>query len=257
MIKNRRAGNAAVGKGAADALPRRSRYAAIAGGALLCWAVAALYYQSPAAGLLFAPLGLLAPGWVRRQTERWRRDRLKHQFKDALQSIASSLSAGRSVDNAILSVSDDLRMIYPDPQTDIRAAFERIGSRMRNGDSMERCLASFGERSRIEDIRVFADVVSTAKRSGGDLAAAVRGAAAQLADKMEVERELAVILARKRFEARLMLAAPFVFVVFLASTAPDYMAPLYGGIGYALLTAMLAVHAGCFYLADRIMSIEL
>jgi len=247
----------ARGMTAAGALPRRRRYAAIAGGALLCWGIAALYYQSMAIGLLFVPLGLLAPGRVQRRMELWRRDRLKHQFKDALQSIASSLAAGRSVDNAILSVSDDLRMVYPDPRTDIRQAFERIGSRMRNGDSMELCLASFADRSGIEDIRVFADVVATAKRSGGDLVAAVRSAAEQLGDKMEVERELAVILARKRFEARLMLAAPFVFVVFLSVTAQDYMQPLYAGFGYALLTVMLAVHAGCFYLADRIMSIKL
>jgi tight adherence protein B len=240
-----------------EVLTRSNRYGAVVTGAILACAAAGLYYHSFAAGLLFAPLGLLAPRWARVQLERWRRDRLKHQFKDALQSISSSLSAGRSVDNAILSVPDDLRMIYPDPTTEIRLEFERIGSRMRNGDSMEQCLASFGERARIEDIRIFADVVSTAKRSGGDLVAAVRGAAEQLGDKMEVERELAVILARKRFEARMMLAAPFVFILFLSITAPDYMAPLYSAIGYVLLTVTLAVHAGCYYMADRIMAIEL
>jgi tight adherence protein B len=242
---------------ASDALTHKNRYAAVLAGAILACAAAGLYYQSLAAGLLFAPLGLLAPRWVGIQLERWRKERLKLQFKDALQSIASSLSAGRSVDNAILAVPDELRMIYPDPTTEIRMEFERIGSRMRNGDSMEHSLGSFGERARIEDIRIFADVVTTAKRSGGDLVAAVRGAAEQLGDKLEVERELTVILARKRFEARMMLSAPFVFVLFLSVTAPDYMAPLHSTIGYVLLTVALIVHAGCFYLADRIMAIEL
>ncbi len=238
-------------------LTPRNRYAVILAGAALACAAAGLYYQSFAAGLLFAPLGLLAPRWVGRQLERWRQERLKLQFKDALQSIATSLSAGRSVDNAILVVSEDLRMIYPDPTIEIRVEFDRIGSRMRNGDSMEHSLGSFGERARIEDVRIFADVVMTAKRSGGDLVAAVRGAAEQLGDKLDVERELAVILARKRFEARMMLAAPFVFVLFLSVTAPDYMAPLHSAVGYVLLTVALIVHAGCYYLTDRIMAIEL
>src|SRR5690606_16755451 len=101
------------------------------------------------------------------------------------------------------------------------------------------------------------EVVVTARRAGGDIVGIVRSAAQLIGEKMEVERELRVMTAQKRFEARMMMAAPFVFVTVLTAAAPDYMAPLYRGIGYIILTAALAVLTGCAWLVDRWMRIDI
>nr|MBO2511372.1 hypothetical protein [Gammaproteobacteria bacterium] len=105
-----------------------------------------------------------------------------------------------------------------------------------------------------EEAARLADVIAVAKRTGGDMAAIVRSSAALLGEKMEVEREIAVMTAGKRFESRLMMAAPFAFVLMLTAMAPEYMAPLYGSAaGYLILTGGLAALAGCAWLIRKIM----
>ncbi|OUM94596.1 MAG: hypothetical protein A9Z00_10450 [Thermobacillus sp. ZCTH02-B1] len=231
--------------------------AAAAAGMAAVGLLAGLYYQSLWAGLLFAPLGLFAPAAVERELENRRRRLLREQFKEALHCLVTSLSAGRSVENALLSVPDELKVLYPDPKTPIRREFELIRIGLVNGERPEDGLRRFASRARLGEAARLADVIAVAKRTGGDMAAIVRSSAALLGEKMEVEREIAVMTAGKRFESRLMMAAPFAFVLMLTAMAPEYMAPLYGSAaGYLILTGGLAALAGCAWLIRKIMSID-
>ncbi|CAM4451388.1 type II secretion system F family protein [Paenibacillus tarimensis] len=237
-------------------LSRLQLIGSICAGAAVVFTGAYLFYHSVIISLLLSAIGWFTPRYVRRWLVDWRRDRLKRQFKEALQSIASSLAAGRSVENALCSVPEDLKMVYPDGRTEIIREFHFMASSLRNGETPEKCLRAFADRARIDDITQFADVLATAKRSGGDMIGIVRRTAQMIGDKMEVEQEISVLIARKRFESRVMLAVPFVFMAFLSLTAPDYMAPLYSGIGYLLLTGALAALYGCYLLTRKWMTIE-
>ncbi|PZD94951.1 pilus assembly protein TadB [Paenibacillus sambharensis] len=237
-------------------LSRLQLVGSVCGGAAVVFVGAYLFYNSVLISLLMSALGWFTPRYVRRWLIDWKRTRLKRQFKEALQSIASSLAAGRSVENAICTVPEDLKLVYPDARIEIIREFLFMGSCLRNGETPERCLRAFADRARIDDITQFADVLATAKRSGGDMVGIVRRTAQMIGDKMEVEQEIAVLIARKRFESKVMLAVPFVFMAFLSLTAPDYMAPLYSGMGYLLLTAALGVLYGCYLLIRKWMTIE-
>ncbi|HUC91580.1 MAG TPA: type II secretion system F family protein [Paenibacillus sp.] len=237
-------------------LSRLQYGAALAAGGLAGFAAGYLFYRSVWIALLFSPLGFAAPGWLRKELALWRKRRIALQFKEALQSIASSLSAGRSVENAVASVSDELRTVFPDPRTEMRLEFERIRAGIRNGDNLEACLRAFSDRVRLEEIARFCDVLAIAKRSGGDMVAIVRRTAGAIGEKLEIEREISVMVAQKRFEARIMMAVPFVFMAVLSWAAPDYMAPLHRGTGYAVVTAALMMLAGCIYLIRKWTSFE-
>lgn len=233
------------------------RIAAAAAGMAAVGLVAGLYYQSVWAGLLFSPLGLYAPSIAERELESRRRRRLREQFKEALHCLVTSLSAGRSVENAFLSVPDELKILYPDPKAAIRREFELIRIGIANGQRLEDELRRFASGAGLEEAARLAEVIAVAKRSGGDMAAIVRSSAQLLGEKMEVEREIAVMTAGKRFESRLMMVAPFAFIIMLTAMAPDYMAPLYdSAIGYAILTVGLAALAGCAWLIRKFMSID-
>jgi len=238
-------------------LTGRGRVAVAAAGMAAAGLVAGLYYQSVWAGLLFSPLGLCAPSIAERELESRRRRRLREQFKEALHCLVTSLSAGRSVENAFQSVPDELKILYPDPRTPIRAEFERIRIGLVNGQRLEDELRRFASGAGLAEAARLAEVIAVAKRSGGDMAAIIRNSAQLLGEKMEVEREIAVMTAGKRFESRLMMGAPFAFILMLNAMAPDYMAPLYGSAaGYAILTVGLAALAGCAWLIRKIMSID-
>ena len=230
--------------------------AAVVGG-VIAFTAAYLFYRSVIVSLIFSAVGLLAPRQHRNSLLIRRRERLKIQFKEALYSLTSSLAAGRSVENAFVSSLEDLRLLYPDPRTEVITEFEIIRSRMAYGEPLEQTLDDFSKRAQIDDITQFVDVFIICKRSGGDLVEVIRRTSQTIGEKLEIQQEIAVMVAQKRYESRIMMAVPFIFLAFLSMTAPDYMAPLYQGVGYVLLTVSLLLLAVCYWFMIRVMSVQM
>lgn len=230
--------------------------AAMIGGAIV-FAAAFLFYRSVPAALLLAVLGIAVPRMYRSFLLERRKFRLAQQFKEALYAIASSLAAGRSVENAFLTAQEDLKLLYPSPATEILVEFDIMAARLGFGEPLEQGLTDLSRRAGIEDITQFTDVFTTCKRSGGDMVDVIRRTSQMIGEKLEVQQEIAVMVAQKRFESRIMMAVPFVFLAFLSLSAPDYMAPLYGGVGYVLLTGALLLLGFCYVLMSKIMNIRL
>ncbi|MFD0961194.1 type II secretion system F family protein [Paenibacillus chungangensis] len=228
----------------------------IFGGTLLFFG-AYLFYQSVAVAIFASLGGLLAPRYRRAAMLERRRNMLKLQFKEALYALASSLAAGRSLEVAFRTTLEDLRLLYPDASTFILLEFQRICHLLDSGEPLERGLKSLAVRAGIEEIVDFSEAVSTCKRSGGDMLVVMRRTSSIIGEKLGVESEIKVLIAQKRFEARIMMAVPFVFMLFLSLAAPDYMKPLYSSPGYVLLTAALLILALCFWMMHRMMSITL
>lgn len=225
-------------------------------GFAILFAAVYLIYHSFIVSSLFAAGGLAAPRLFKSFLLVRRKERLQLQFKEALYSLASSLAAGRSVENAFLATIDDLKLLYPDPNTELLHEFQIIKYRLDNAEPLEQALHSLAQRAHLDDITQFADVFAVCKRSGGDLVEVMKRTSQTIGEKLEVKQEISVLLAQKRFEARIMMAVPFAFLGFLSAFAPDYMKPLYGGGGYVLLTIGLAVLSFCFWLIHRIMQIR-
>jgi tight adherence protein B len=238
---------------------RRKEYAAafLAAG-LLASLLALLFYHSAIAAALVFPLGLLYPKRRAVQVARKRREELNMQFKQALYSLSSLLSAGQSVENAFRGVTRDLLLIYPNPETPIIREMERIVRRMDHGVTIEAALRDFAERSGLEDVVNFAEVFSVSKRTGGNLVEVVRRTSQIIAEKIEVKQEIAVMMAQKKFESRILSGAPVAIVAFLSLSSPDYMQPLYGNPrGIAIMTVCLAALGGCFWISQRLMQLDI
>lgn len=216
-----------------------------------------LFYHSILVSSFGAIAGLLAPRFRQRTLLLRRKERLKLQFKEALFSLTSSLAAGRSIENAFLSTLDDLKLLYPESRTEILLEFQVISFRLDNAEPLEQALRGFAHRAQIDEITQFVDALSACKRSGGDLLEVMKRTSTIIGEKLEIEQEISVMIAQKKFEARIMMAVPFVFLAFLGFAAPDYMAPLYGGAGYILLTTALALLLLCFWMMNKMMSIRM
>ncbi|WP_318152505.1 type II secretion system F family protein [Paenibacillus terricola] len=216
------------------------------------------FYQSFGAAVVLATIGVVLPRYYRASLLAKRRGRLQLQFKEALYSVTSSLAAGRSVENAFVAAEADLQMLYPGGSADIVREFAVIRHRMMNGDSLENGLRQFAERAKLEDLTQFVDVFSTCKRTGGDLVEVMRRTAQVIGEKLDTQQEIAVMMAQKKFESRIIIAAPFVFVAGLNLMAADYMMPLYNRpMGYVLLTSLLGGFACCGYFINKIMTIRM
>lgn len=208
-------------------LTRKQSIAAALAAALMIYAAVYLFYHSVLLSLIAALFGIIAPRFRRRSLLLQRKERLKLQFKEALFSLISSLAAGRSIENAFLSTLDDLKLLYPDARTELLLEFQIVRFRLENAESLEYALRHFANRAGIDEITQFVDALGSCKRSGGDLLEVMKRTSVIIGEKLEIEQEIAVMIAQKKFEGRIMMAVPFVFLAFLSLAAPDYIAPLY------------------------------
>ena len=238
-------------------MTRKQFLVAAIAGALLIYGAVYLFYHSHSLSFAAAALGLIAPRYRQRSLLLQRKERLKLQFKEALFSLTSSLAAGRSLENAFLSTLDDLKLLYPDARTELLIEFQIVRFRLDNAEPIEYALRNFADRACIDEITQFVDALAACKRSGGDLLEVMKRTSLIIGEKLGIEQEIAVMVAQKRFEGRIMMAVPFVFLAFLSFAAPDYMAPLYRGVGYLLLTGALLLLMICFWLMAKMMNIQM
>lgn len=235
----------------------REKAIAVIVSAVCLFVVGYIFYKNIYVCLILCLLSYFAPRFRRQQLLNKRKEQLTLQFKQALYSLGSSLSAGRSVENSFKAVVDDLHLLFSDPNTYIIQEFQAINRRVENGEPIEVGLIDFGERADIEDIYNFVDVFVTCKRMGGNLADVIRRTSNIIGDKLQTQQDIAVMMAQKRFEARVLLAAPVVMVGLMAWSSPDYMAPMYQrGIGLVLMTVALAVMVLVFWIVQKIMNIK-
>lgn len=236
---------------------RKEVAASVLAGAAVLFTASYLVYHSTIVSAIASLAGVAAPRMRRGTLLRRRRERLKLQFKELLFSLTSSLAAGRSAENAFRAALEDLSLLYPEPQTDMLRELRIIGHLLDRSVPLEEAILDFAQRAGIDEITMFADTLTACKRSGGDLLEVMRRTSTLIGEKMNVDGEIQVLLAQKRFEARIMMAVPFVFLGFLGLAAPEYMSPLYEGFGYVLLTSAMLLLGGCYWLIVRIMSIEM
>jgi tight adherence protein B len=64
------------------------------------------------------------------------------------------------------------------------------------------------------------------------------------------------MVAQKRFEAKVLLFAPIAIVALLSFSSPEYMEPLYSGIGRGIMTASLILLLLCSWFTQKIMNIK-
>jgi tight adherence protein B len=230
---------------------------AMLAGGLLLYGTGYLFYHQVLLSLLLVPGGVYAPRILRDYLRDRRRSALNLQFKQTLFSLSSSLSAGRSVENAFREAVADLQMLDPEGSSDMLSELTIICARMEYNQPVEEALHDFSRRAGMEDVERFADVFSVCKRTGGDLVEVVRRTSAIIGEKLDIQQDIAVSIAQKKFEAKALLAAPLMMVLFMSLTAGDYMQPMYTGAGMAISTLALAGLFLCYLWTSKIMDIPL
>ena len=121
----------------------------------------------------------------------------------------------------------------------------------------EELFMDFGHRSGLEDVDNFAQVLSAAKRSGGELVEIIRQTAGIIRDKVQVKEEIHTMLASRVFEQKIMNLIPFLIVLYIDLTSPGYFSVMYRTwMGRGVMTMCLAAYAGALVLAGKILDIE-
>ncbi|HPV02716.1 MAG TPA: type II secretion system F family protein [Clostridiales bacterium] len=225
--------------------------------AAVIFAAGFLFYRSVFISVLLTPLALLYPRIKTKDIIRRRKKELNIQFKDLLYSLASSVSAGKSIESAFRAAIDDLSVLYPDPSAYILVEIRNIVSRLDTNETLESALSEFAGRAGLEDIDNFVNVLNISRRAGGNIAQIIRNTSSIISDRIEVGQEIDMLLAERRFEQKVLNAVPVFMTVLLSVSAPDYMYPVFNtAAGRLTMTISLAIMAAAWLISSKLNDIK-
>lgn len=186
--------------------------------------------------------------------KRWK---LNLEFSEAINCMSGILESGYSVENAVGLTYRDMLLSH-DENDLIMKELKYVMGQLRNNVRIEDALKAFGERTGIEDIKSFADVFATAKRTGGNIIAIIRSTSSTIHTRMEVRREIRTLISAKKFESDIMKAIPFAMIGYLRLCSPEMIESLYGNLsGVVFMTVILVLYLVFSFVADRIMRFDI
>lgn len=215
-----------------------------------------LFYDSCKAFFLLIPFAILDYRNLKGKKKEQQKRELTMQFKAMIESLVTSLNAGYSLEHAFADAKRDLLLAY-----DKKALiFEELGlilQGLKINIPIEQLLKNFGERTGIEDIRNFANVVAVAKKSGGNLIRIIGKTVNSISDKLAVEEEIKTMVTAKKMEEQIMLLMPYGIIFYLRVTNGEFLGVLYhNAFGGMLMTVFLAAIYAADLWAKKIMEIS-
>ena len=226
----------------------------LAAGTVTGW----LFYDRLQLGLCIsgALFFMAKPRYMRWQLQRRKRILLL-QFRDVLYSISSAVSVGRSMAQALEESMDFWKGTYDEKDLIMRELAAMV-RHMKEGNARELdVLKDFAGRSGLQDILDFVMVYENCRTSGADLVKAIDRATGIIGDRIDLERELHMLMAQKQFEGRIIMISPFALLLFLKISSPGFLEPLTASsAGMMVSTAALGLVAASVLLMERVNQFE-
>jgi len=228
----------------------------IAEGLLVTQGVGWLFFEHPVlrlAMLLVVPLYLK---WRMGEVQKKQAEEFASRMTEVLRSVAAHLRVGYSMENAWKEAYREAVRMYGGKNA-LCAELEKMLVRIEKNEPLEKVLAEFAGHSQNEDLKLFSDVVRYAKRNGGDFTSVMQTTIAQMAEKEAVDREIAVMMAEKRTELRIMCVVPAAILVYLRAVSAGYLSFLYETTaGIIVMSICLSAYGAAVYLGMRIVRIR-
>lgn len=217
--------------------------------------LAYLFYDSAWAMLGLLPVGALYyREWFIDCCQKKMFD-FREKLQESMKLLSASLKIGYSVENAIRETEKDLKKLYPE-NSRICKEYSRMRYELDMNRTVEQVLSAFALRVQQEDAHDFVVVFSAAKRAGGDSISILKNSVHMIGEKMEVEREIQVMLAAKKLEFRVMCILPLGLVFYMRFTFTEFFDVLYGNLlGVCLMSGCLAVYVLAWKLGKKITDI--
>ncbi len=202
-----------------------------------------------AAGVLFVPLRT-------KTIISNNKTKLSHQFRDMLDSLTTSLGAGKNVNDSFFSVYDDLKVQY-DSESFIIKELETIISGIHNNVPIEEMLMDFGVRSDNEDIQSFANVFKICYRKGGNIKDIIRNTHSVLSEKMGISDDIETLITSNKMEQGIMIVMPIAIVGVMKLMTPEFGANFVTGAGLISTTISIVIYVVAYLIGKRVLEIKI
>ena len=216
-----------------------------------------VFYRSLMFFLFLLPAAVWYPFFKKRDLIPARKRILLLQFREGLSVLAGTLSAGYSMENALLESTRELRLLLGGDAYIVRE-FELLSHLVSMNIPVEKAMDEFAERAGVDDIRNFARVLRVAKRSGGDLVPIMNQTADTISDRIQMKEDILTITASRRFEQNIMNLVPLLLVIYVDFSNPGFFTVMYTtAMGRAVMTGCLVLYLLSVGLSWKILNIEM
>lgn len=199
----------------------KDRLLAGAIGFLAAFIVMHIFFANPLVDIVVGALAAVIAQKIYRNFMKNRiKNKLTLQFKDMLDSLNSSVSAGKVIALAFSDAYKDMQLQYGE-QSYICRELSIINNGLTNGMTVEELVRDFGERSGIEDIRSFANVFLISNRRGGNMKTIISESKSIICDKIEIEQEIKTMSSATKNELNIMMLMPLIVVPLISGFVQD------------------------------------
>ena len=194
-------------------------------GMAVCGLFAAVFYRSMKVFWMMVPVGVtVALVSEKKRLKNRRMDLLAAQFKESMVILASALSSGYAMENALAVSREELSMLYGENGL-ITGEFSYMMAQLKTNRTIEEVLNDFAEVIR---------------------------------DKMQVREEIRTMTASRQFEQRIMGMIPFLIVFYVEGSSPGFFSQMYEtGLGRILMTGCMTGYLISVVLSRRILDIRI
>ena len=220
--------------------------------------VGLLFFNSMIVSLLLQVLLIPAELHYIKQIEYRLKREMSDQFRDLLYSLSASIATGRQMREALEDATEALKIIYDEKSLlciELTKILKQVGE---TNESLEKLLLEFADRTKVQDIQSFVDIYMVSRKTGGNLEKVIHKTADILLERMELEKSIRVLTAQKRMESRIMVIMPFLVLLFLRVSSPEYLQVMYSTwFGRMLMSIALTSIISSYLLSMKFTQIEL
>jgi len=193
--------------------------------------------------------------WKNEQAAK-RKSVLLLEFKEYMMMIVASLQTGYSLERAIKQSEIEIKKLYPNGSV-ILPYVHVMNQKIAMNIQLEKAFMDFAQAVNLEEAISLADIISFAKRSGGDYGKNIRETAIKIEENLAIKQEIETITTEKRLELKVMCVMPMGILAYITLTSSSFIAPLYGNIiGITLMSVCLVAYGLLIMLGRRIIEIN-
>ncbi len=200
------------------------------------------------AGVMFLPIRT-------QQIINKKQQNLKSQFRDMLESLTTSLGAGKNVTDSFKTIYDDLKVQYEEDAY-ILKELEIVISGMANNVDVEDVLEDFGKRSGIGDIESFANVFRICYRKGGNIKDTIRSTHEILSDKMEIAEDIETVVTGSKNEQNIMVVMPILLIGMIKLMSEDFANNFTTPTGIISTTIAIGLFIASYFIGKAVLNIK-
>lgn len=190
-----------------------------------------------------------------RQLAEKRRDTLRRQFRDMLESLTASLAANSTVRDAFSSAYTDMCMQYSDDAL-ISKELDQFRRAEQINVTLDVMMDDFAKRSGVEEIQDFNNVFQVCYGPGGNMSRVINQTHDIICERMEVEDEVQAKIHANEMELNIIMLAPVLIVALMRSANETFAQNLASPVGVAAVTGALVLFAISYIWGQKIIAVR-